>query len=58
MNQAPAVKLSISLPANDWNYILGALSKQPFSDVVGLMNEIQRQAAEQAKPQDASDPAE
>lgn len=38
----------ISLNPESWSYIINLLAKQPFNEVSGLINEIQRQANEAA----------
>ena len=47
--------ISITLKGNAWNVVMNALASRPYGEVVALVAEIQRQAAEQIN--DAPAPA-
>lgn len=49
--------ITISLPVEQWNGILTALSARPFAEVAALISEIQKQAQGQIQPPSAVEPA-
>ena len=49
--------ITISLPVEQWNGILTALSARPFAEVAALISEIQKQAQGQIQPPSAIEPA-
>ena len=58
MNVTQSTPLTLNLTLDSINAVLAALSSQPYERVVGVINEIQRQATTQLQALQAQQAAE